>query len=233
MPKLIKILARTLRYGDKQMGRGGEYTVDDYFAKNCEIEGTAEILKDLGEDETSKLPAKVLDYQFLSKIKQHASEIFEILGAEVKAKIEASTEAARSNSIMQGSAKANDIKREIEANQPPTDSLSKEKIAEDMKDLDQFVEESEKTTETSTSSEKLSPIDELGDLQATEGIVNNVQSILIPKDFPGFTALIKKGITTMEELYGFSYDDLLEKGIRQGTANQIGAKLMELKEKNA
>lgn len=213
MPKKIEVLVRTLPYDNKLLGKGGHYPVSDSFAKQAVVDGKAKIIEDLGEDATPQAVDKKIDFEFMAKIKHHAPEIMKIMEEEFKRQ------------------------REIEiADEKYQEELAHLKNSEEDQSTSAQNEtgsESEKTEKISTSSENTVPSDELGGIVTTADNSSIEQTTPIPEDFPGFTALSKKGITTMEQLSALGYDDLIELGIRQGTATQIGAKLMELKNSNA
>jgi len=215
MPKKIKVLSRTLSYGDKLLGKGGTYTVSDAFAKDKVNEGKAEIVEDLGNDATPLATNKKIDYEFMDKVKHHAPEIMAILEGEF--------ERRRKEQIAD------------EEYQEQLNKLTPEQVAEAQPPADstETTTDDTKTEEISTSSENTVPIDEPGGIVTASDNSTIEQSTPIPQDFPGFTALTKKGVHTMEQLSILDYEQLIEMGIRQGTANQIGAKLMELKENNA
>lgn len=221
MPKKVKVLVRTLPYGDKLMGKNGEYTVSDAFAKENVFSGKVEIVEDLGDDATPLAQNKVIDYDFMQKVKHHAPEIMAILEGEFeRRRKEEIAEREYQESLSHLKEDSTDSQPKVEDGQPAAAPV-------------ETTAESGKTEEISTSSENVVPIDELRGTGATANDSSIELTTPIPQDFPGFTALTKHGVTTMEQLSTLGYDDLIELGIRQGTANQIGAKLMELKKEDA
>lgn len=220
MPKKVRVLTRTLTYGDKLLGKNGEYTVSDAFAKENVFSGKVEIIEDLGEDATPLAENKVIDFEFMQKVKHHAPEIMAILESEFeRQRAEKRATEQYEESLSNLDDKSKDSQLSTEESQPAAASA-------------ETTETDGKNEEISTSSEKGGPIDELGGTQATaNGSIEH--GTPIPQAFPGFTSLTKHGVTTMEQLEKLGYDDLIELGIRQGTANQIGAKLMELKNSDA
>lgn len=176
MPKKIRVVARSLQYDRKQLGRGGEYEVTDVQAKQWQRDGKAIIIEDLGQDETSQV--EIIDRAFLEKVRFHRKEILAIL-------------------------REGDEDEEIVVEVNNSESEAK-------------------------SSESTALSDAPGSLVTNVGNSNNVPTDSIPADFPGKEDLEKKGINTMAKLKELGYDDLIEKGLRAGLANQIGAKLAEM-----
>ena len=64
-------------FDEKTFGKDGIYEVPDKQARRLQTQGRVKVLEDLGNDETSVEIQK--DFEFLQKVRDHASDILEIL----------------------------------------------------------------------------------------------------------------------------------------------------------